>query len=776
MNYLMKISDLNGGRKDELSPIGAFGTLLFFIFVFLITHEVTIQDSLQLCGTFSLDFITGSMLWILVSRKPSYTLSELFGVGAILGTTIPAIIGMVFRESVLYSVSSYLFSTLVLFIFVYKRNVIGLRQRITQTNAKSILAVCAIALLLISGAAAYQWSGVISLVICILLVLLTERILFHRRWLLLIMTNGLVFISLSIMSIFEFVIYGRRTTASYISGWDGVSYEARSKGLLNYGPFDNLWQSNLKFAYYWFADAWSGSLTSRSHASDWVVTTQFGYIVLALAAVCLILAIISTKISRTILCFVATTYVASTTVIGNPSFLFNLGSFSHTVSVVWFLLIVFLVNNYFITSDIRSLPVLCYAILLLVMTKTTMAVPVLAGLLMMSLYLMFIDPKSRESRLFIIANMPTALLSVGLYYLFIKPEAVNTGKYSEFKIELTSNLFGIGTNVIVIDILLLAIYKLTPIWLIIKSPMLKNQRFEINLLFISIVSVSLSLLFRFNFSSASTFIGTPFLILIALLSAIELSRRLITEKAGGQLKILPIIVALTIGLGSGLVVTIRLQHYNFLFVQQTFNLIFATTGPLVAGLIVVIWIKIFGSRFGNSKSKSSLLFALAITASMSGSYVAQSLRSFQQEAIYSSRNWDLPLEEVVTELIRVQRATNYLVSELNFEDVLASNSVTDKGLLAALTGIRNYGSSYFPNLWSGEEHRYVDQKVFADLPLKRSYEALRAGCVTWFYYDKGDAPGKAKTFEPYATTMYEDEFGAVLKLSESYPIPEECYK
>ncbi len=766
-------------KRDELSPVAALGTLVFFIFCFLITHEVSVQDSLQLCGTLLLDLVTGSMLWILISRKSNYSVFELFGAGAVLGTTIPAIIGLLSRESVFYSVSSYFFSSLIIILFLQKRRKANLRQNISQLNGKDLLAVCSIALIIISGDAAYLWSGAISLAIGILMFQLFERkryVFPFRKWTLLLVTNGIIFISLAVTSKAEFLIYGKRTITSYISGWDGTSYEARSKGLLNYGPFDNLWQSNLKFAYYWFADAWSGSLTSRSHASDWIVTTQFGYIVLALVAVCLLVAILLTKISNTTLCFIATAYVATTTVIGNPSFLFNLGSFSHDVSVIWFIFMIFLINDFFINREIRTLPVISYVTLLLVMTKTTMAVPVLAGLLMMSLFLIFNDPKNKKHRFFLFWSILSALGSVGLYHLFIKPEAVNTGTYSEFKIELVNNLFGISTNIIFIDILLLAIYKLTPIWLIIKSPMLKDKRFEINLLFISIVSVSLSLLFKFNFSSASTFIGTPFLILVALLSAIELSRRLITERAGGQLKILLIIVALTIGLGSGLVATIRLQHYNFLFVQRTFNLIFATTGPLIAGIIVVTGVRIFGSRFGNLRSKSFLLFALTITASMSGSYVAQSLRSFQQEAIYSSRNWDLPLEDVVTELIRVQRATNYLVSELNFEDVLASNSVTDKGLLAALTGIRNYGSSYFPNLWSGEEHRYVDQKVFADLPLKRSYEALRAGCVTWYYYDKGDVAGKAKTFEPYATTMYEDEFGAVLKLSESYPIPEECYK
>ncbi len=764
-------------KRDELSPVAAIGTLFFFIFGFLITHEVSVQDSLQLCGTLLLDLVTGSMLWILISRKSNYSMFELFGVGAVLGTTIPAIIGLLSRESVLYSVSSYFFSSLIIILFLRKRRKANLRQNISQLNGKNLLAVCSIALIIISGDAAYLWSGAISLAIGILMFQLFERkryVFPFRKWTLLLVTNGIIFISLAVTSKTEFLIYGKRTITSYISGWDGTSYEARSKGLLNYGPFDNLWQSNLKFAYYWFADAWSGSLTSRSHASDWIVTTQFGYIVLALVAVCLLVAILLTKISNTTLCFIATAYVATTTVIGNPSFLFNLGSFSHDVSVIWFIFMIFLINDFFINREIRTLPVISYVTLLLVMTKTTMAVPVLAGLLMMSLFLIFNGPKNKKHRFFLFWSILSALGSVGLYHLFIKPEAVNTGTYSEFKIELVNNLFGISTNIIFIDILLLAIYKLAPIFWIIKSPMFKNQKFEITLLLISLVSISLSLLFRFNFSSASTFIGTPFLIIVALLSAVAICQKLSMTNVFKNMAKWPVISLSIIGMGSGLIATLLLQYFNFLFFDKTLFLIFVTSVPLVAGLFAVICQKLFSSWFYKFRLPNFILFTLVITASMSGSYVAQSLRSFQQEVLYSSRDWDLPLEDVATELNRIQRATNYLVSELRFEDVLASNSVTDKGLLAALTGARNYGSSYFPNLWSGEEHRYVDQKKFADSPSKKSYEALRDGCVTWFYYDKDKTAGKVKFFEPYATSMYEDEFGTVLKLSETYPLPDEC--
>ncbi len=125
---------------------------------------------------------------------------------------------------------------------------------------------------------------------------------------------------------------------------------------------------------------------------------------------------------------------------------------------------------------------------------------------------------------------------------------------------------------------------------------------------------------------------------------------------------------------------------------------------------------------------------------------------------------------------RLTNSTLFISKNLDTHDLIASNSLSDLGLLAALTSIRNYASSYAPNLWGGEEHRYIEQDVFAKDPSEKSYVALRNGCVTWFYYDKDKSPGKAKTFEPYAKTKYEDEHGAVLKLSESYPLPDECFK
>jgi hypothetical protein len=231
--------------------------------------------------------------------------------------------------------------------------------------------------------------------------------------------------------------------------------------------------------------------------------------------------------------------------------------------------------------------------------------------------------------------------------------------------------------------------------------------------------------------------------------------------------------AAVLGVCSGLVATFILQYFNYLFYLKPILLLFATTLPII---FLTIFTVATCKHAKLHKRQLLMITMIVLASSMAGSYVAQSFRSAQQEFLYSKRNWNLPSEDVATELNRINRATIFINSELRMEDVLASNSVTDKGLLAALTGVRNYASSYHDNLWGGEEHRYIEQDVFAKDPSEKSYVALRNGCVTWFYFDKDESPGMAKSFEPYATTKFQDEYGAVLKLSESYPLPDECFK
>jgi hypothetical protein len=114
-----------------------------------------------------------------------------------------------------------------------------------------------------------------------------------------------------------------------------------------------------------------------------------------------------------------------------------------------------------------------------------------------------------------------------------------------------------------------------------------------------------------------------------------------------------------------------------------------------------------------------------------------------------------------------------MATELDSSDVLASNSTSDFGLLAAMTGIRNYASSYVSDM-QGVESRFPKQFSFAQNPSDQTYSALRNECVTWFYYDRDENNTEINDFKPFAEVAYEDETGVLLKLSSQVGLPTFC--
>jgi len=406
------------------------------------------------------------------------------------------------------------------------------------------------------------------------------------------------------------------------------------------------------------------------------------------------------------------------------------------------------------------------------MTKTTVAAPILGAMSLCLPFLVYSRNKNAIKRQFIISIVLSLTLSLLLYLVFIKATAENKGTYSDFKIDLVDYLFGIGTKSIYLDILILVTMKFVFLRLFFGN--LRSTPFLQFLTLLALVSLTMSLLIRFSLSVANTFVATVFLLVSSLLLPLTIKKEIENRRRKQVLGGAAVPVASVIGFSSGFFATSCLQYLNYIFQLRANLLFFASIIPLFAVLLVTL---IVLGKYSERHMHYVFLSALIVLgSSMTGSYVAQSLRSAQQEFEYNRRKWDLPLEDTQFTLKKFDGATRYLRNNLNFYDLIASNSAADKGLLAALTGIRNYGSSYFPNQWGGEENRYVEQDIFAKDLSENSYLVLRDGCVTWFYFDKEDTPGKSKSFEPYATTLYEDEYGAVLKLSESYPVPDECLK
>ena len=126
-------------------------------------------------------------------------------------------------------------------------------------------------------------------------------------------------------------------------------------------------------------------------------------------------------------------------------------------------------------------------------------------------------------------------------------------------------------------------------------------------------------------------------------------------------------------------------------------------------------------------------------------------------------------------MAQINQSMEYISSALSSTDVIASNSLNDFGLIAAMTGVRNYASTYTRGLWGNTEIRYEIQSSFGSEPSSDNYQYLRSGCVTWFYFDKTVSELSRLSWEPFAVIRFEDDFGVVLELSDLSQIPKRCF-
>lgn len=125
-------------------------------------------------------------------------------------------------------------------------------------------------------------------------------------------------------------------------------------------------------------------------------------------------------------------------------------------------------------------------------------------------------------------------------------------------------------------------------------------------------------------------------------------------------------------------------------------------------------------------------------------------------------------------MTHIKPAMKFISSALSPSDVIASNSPDDFGLIAAMTGVRNFASTYTRQLWGNTALRYENQTSFGAEPNLASYRYLRYGCVTWFYYDKSVSETPRTTWDPYAVIRFEDDFGTVLELNDHLRSPNKC--
>ena len=769
----MQSVDLHSKDKENLSTFASLSILFCFIFGFLITHEVSLQDSLQLCAILALDLVTGAVIWILLSRKNEYSVFELLGVGVALGTSLNAIGQLVFRETILASLFNYLFLVFVVLLFVQTRRKKEVVVQLSPTRSSTVLAVCTTALILLCGDRYYLWAGVLILAVALFVLTKFEQNLASNksRSLFVLFSLGSVALALLSSSILEMFILGPRSSLSYVGSWDGVYAEASSKSIANYGPFDNIFLANTKNAYYWFSYAWSGSITDRSRVSDWIVTTQFGFIVVALATMSIVIAILQSVSKSKQIGFIPIAVVATTSLIGSSNFLLDTGSFSQCISILYLAIAYFATKELLTHSTLSNVLLIVFSTSLLALTKLTVAIPLISGLCIFMILIWFFEASQKQKFYLSFGFLLSGMVSLTLFLVFIKQQAELQNSMSEFTLRAVSNSFGIGTGVLLIDIVLLLILRF-PIF----YGQFKNRNLFVNLTaLVVLTSLSMSIAISSSWNNqANTYLLLPFSLGAGLLISIRLTQgpNLLSFAIPKQRWLL--YTATLIGAGLGFFTTILLFYYQIQQVTNTNYYLVISLIPLTS-VIPVGAICFLKSTSRIQRKTFTFLVMVVFLASTAGSYLGHSLRDVERRIVFFKNNWEVPYEEIEEPNFEVQGAIKFISSILKLDDVIADNS-SNNILIAAGTGIRFYASTYGRDFSIAHDDRFIAQAQFAENPTPFNYEHLRNGCVTWFYYDKDESTGKAMSFEPYATTMYEDEYGAVLKLSESYPLPDECFK
>ena len=750
--------------------------LCAFITVFLVTHAVSIENSLRLSISLAIDLLTGSLIWIFVSKKKQFHIFELFGIGIAVGSTFSTIAQLLTRN---YFVQPFVNLPICLIVVA-----IALRRfKSTETQIEiktpflsANLGILATALLLLSGDRYYLWAATLLLFVAFNF---ASRFDFEsaelsRSQIIPTMLVASVAIgSLGVASIVETIIYGRRTTINYVSGWDGVIFEASSKALTKYGPFDNIFLSNIKYAYYWFHDAWAGAFTQRAGVADWVVTTQFGAIVVAISSAALLYVIIERRVSNPKLRIIVLATVASPSLIGAPSALLSLASFSQMLALLWIITIAFLIDEFFINTNKATAFFVLFFSCILVMTKLTIAVPVIAGHIAAWVALTTFKSTNKGLKLFALTTGMTILVSSVLYLIFIKPEPELAQTYFTFKIGFTEKMFGIVTGQLILDIVIFLFVKACASAQLFAGRRTLKDPFTITILSISLASLGSAMLIEFELSVANTYMLVPFLAFFTLIASIWAVNYFDQNKIVYRQLRKYCWLATAIGLFAGAVSTYRLHKLNYEFITTTSPLLLASLVP-VASLVIAFVLFSFFTKFTNSPLPKLFLVSVVALALPTGSYILHSFREVQRTRALETLGWDDPnIEDVESKFNELEPAVKFMSVELNSGDVIASNSTSDFGLLAAMTGIRNFASSYVSDM-QGVEDRFQKQFSFAQNPTEQTYAALRNECVTWFYYDRDENNTEISAFKPFAEIAFEDETGVLLKLSNQVGLPSLC--
>ena len=367
-----------------------------------------------------------------------------------------------------------------------------------------------------------------------------------------------------------------------------------------------------------------------------------------------------------------------------------------------------------------------------------------------------------------------SILASGILYLiFIKPEPELAQTYFTFEIGFTEKMFGIVTGQLTLDIVIFSIVKACASSQIFANRRILKDPFTLTMLSISLASLGCALLIEFELSVANTYMLVPFLVFFTLIASIETVNYFDRLQSKNRQVRKYFALAIAIGLLAGVASTYRLHKLNYEFVTSTTPLLLASLVAIVAvsGAFVLFTLV---EKLTKTDFPKYFLVSVVALAIPTGSYISHSFREVQRTRALETRGWaDSNIEDVESKFDELEPAVKFMATELNSGDVLASNSTSDFGLLAAMTGIRNFASSYVSDM-QGVEYRFPMQFAFAQSPSNQTYTSLRSECVTWFYYDRDENNTKISAFKPFAEIAYEDEVGVLLKLSNQLDLPSTC--
>lgn len=739
-----------------------FATIIYFVLSSLLSRQVSLSDSLSLCLFLIIDAISGAIFWSLVSQKNKFSIFEICGTGIVFGTLGCTIIQQFLRTTPLDKISPFILPVLTLLIYFKNRKNNYLIKKIDPASIKQIFLVCAITSLAYCSEDYVNWSIVLILTVGIIFLNAAEKLK---------ISTGIEFsiaiffitIAFNLRKYLDKRLFGFSTTSSRVSNYDQVFFEANSRGLRNYGPFDNIFLSNTKFAYYWFSDAWAGALTAQSGVREWIVTTEFGLLIACLGSIFLVKAICtnrqySEQQSSTTLILIATASLQ-----GNANYAFSSQSFSLTVSVLLMIFILFLVNENQILPKSSKLIVLMISTWILVITKTVIAIPFLVGFVALFSFTLV-----KKNYFKAITYVSTVFGGLFLYLIFVKPESSLQGSYSNFSLRPTMTIFEFWTVNPILDFIIFMLLEMSGLFWLVKNKKIFRDDFLLSNSFFLILSFSTSILIKFDGSTAANqYLIIPFLLVLPFLIIESFQIESSKKKSS-----MAIYICVGLGICAGFIATSGLNY-----LREKNNL---TPPAITLFRLIPIFVSIclcallFLRQFVKTEKQTVFRYCLVVlVASAPGSYIAHSIKPLQQ-VILSKDYFEIKDNSLQIKMTHIKPAMKFISSALSPSDVIASNSPDDFGLIAAMTGVRNFASTYTRQLWGNTALRYENQTSFGAEPNLASYRYLRDGCVTWFYYDKSVSETPRTTWDPYAVIRFEDDFGTVLELNDHLRSPNKC--